>query len=1016
MEKASCGIRLCLTLLNLAVLNRCVLSSHIDFQVKCDTDLLRQFRIECITENGEVSHGRMVSHGTKCLVGCSHTGVSSRGYRVCRNGNWEGNVINCKENTPTVRFESNRNKRSIRRCTRKCSGWWWGKSCYNHCFYLPTIQCPTVPVIQYAARGNTYANVYWNSPTPSGGVGYLWFSQIRGLPSGSKFYGTQYHTILYQVVDAQGNRAFCSFYFQVKVRTCNTPTSPYNGAHSCSRYPVIYGDTCSFTCNIGYNVVGQKILTCGANESFNFPLPRCEAVKCTTPPLRITDGNITCPSNPIYQSLCSIQCNNGFAQSPRGSFSCNQYGRWVGTFRCTDVTPPVFDNCPQNIIVEADRNRTDTQVNWMVKASDNSNDVILEQTEGPDNSSRFTVGTHNISYTATDQSGHSVTCTFTVTVKGFACRPPTFVEDDMDLVSTCESLVVGGSCFMRCKHNKKLEGDSMITCEKDDNMQTYWKYLNLPTCVGEKCPNLTAPRYGALSCSKWNDGAFCSVQCSSRYQIGQGVQNLYICASTGIWGPSDSVPDCVRRRRGSGSSATNELYLNYDGSCEDAKEQIKQNFINKLMEKFEFLCRLEEGCAVENVQVICGGTRRRKRSSHSISKRSANEIVLVWDVIVKFNENKTYEEGIAEAENALKTVVAVIEIDIKNGTYDDLAPGVRTDKESLYTFPTDLVCDYGLKPNYQTNTCASCPTGTIYDKTNDNCQPCPLGTYQDEEASFICKRCPDGTTTQDVASTHQDNCTQICAAGYFSQTGIRPCSPCPLGTFQNQTHSTSCLRCPNGKTSLQEASTDVDSCKEFDFEFEDIGYIESGLTPRTNSSYDESYFSEFTFVALLQIKEQGMDISIQHNGVSYFSIHIGQQITVTISGVSKSVPSILDAWFHIVVTVSSTSTGVKLFSLGQLKTTTHIVSGTSIPGNGTFLHIQSRHGDRVTMRYLRVMSGLLTAGQISSLTNTCGLTDDEILFSLDVFDSLLIRNVSAVSPSTCDVINDCLSLPCGLHL
>ncbi|KAK6195487.1 hypothetical protein SNE40_000907 [Patella caerulea] len=1017
------GIRFCLTLLNLAVLNHRVLSSQADIQGKCDTDLLRQFRIECITENREVSRDQIVPHGTRCLISCSNdTSVSPRGLRICRNGNWEGSVINCKEKAPTVRFESNRNKRGVRRCTRTCRrGWWWSRRCHTHCFYLPEIQCPTVPLIQYAARSKTYVNVYWNYPTASGGVGHRSISQTRGLSSGSRFYGTQYHIIEYKVVDEQGNRAYCSFYFQVIVRKCNYPTRPYNGAYTCSKYPVIYGATCSFTCNIGYKLVGQTTLTCGAYRSFNFPPPRCETVKCTTPPLRITDGVITCPSNPIYQSLCSIQCNNGFAQSPRGSFSCNQYGRWVGTFRCTDVTPPVFDKCPQNMIVETDRNRTDAQVSWIVSATDNTNGVSLVKTEGPDNSSRLTVGTYTISYTATDQSGHSVTCSFTVTVKGLACKPPQFVEDDRDLVSTCVSLVVGASCSLSCKHNKKLEGDSIITCEKDDNMQTYWKYLNLPNCVGEKCPNLTAPRNGALSCSKWNDGAFCSVQCSSRYQIAQGVPELHICGSDGKWTPpenSERRPNCVRRKPGTGKSVTTELALYYDGSCEDAKDQIKQNFINKLNGRYQGLCKPEEGCTVQNVDVICGATERRKRSSkflHQISKRSAAVIYLVWDVVVKFSANKTYEEGVPEVENVITRVLAVIEIDIKNGTYDDLAPGVRTDRESLYTFPSELVCDLGLKPNYQTNTCASCPTGTIYDKIEDDCQPCPLGTYQDEEGSFICKRCPYGTTTQDVASTHQDNCTQICAAGYFSQTGIRPCSPCPLGTFQNQTHSTTCLRCPNGKTSLQEASTDIDSCKEFDFEFEDVGYIRSGLTPRTNSSYDESYLSEFTFVALLQIKEQGMDMSIQQNGVSYFSIHIGQQITVTISGVSKSVPSILGAWFHIVVTVSSTSTGVKLFSLGQLEKTTQFSSGTSIPRNGTFLHLQSRHGDRVTMRYLRVVSGLLTVGQIASLTNTCGLTDDDILFSLDVFDNLLIRNVSAVSPSTCDVTNDCLSSPCGNH-
>lgn len=76
-----------------------------------------------------------------------------------------------------------------------------------------------------------------------------------------------------------------------------------------------------------------------------------------------------------------------------------------------DITPPTIA-CPENITLSACQ---DTAT-WSVIATDNSQSVTVEQTAGPASGSTFAPGsTTTISYTATDASGNSTNCSFTVT-------------------------------------------------------------------------------------------------------------------------------------------------------------------------------------------------------------------------------------------------------------------------------------------------------------------------------------------------------------------------------------------------------------------------------------------------------------------------------------------------------------------------------------------------------------------------------------------------------------------------
>ena len=80
-----------------------------------------------------------------------------------------------------------------------------------------------------------------------------------------------------------------------------------------------------------------------------------------------------------------------------------------------DTDAPVISGCPGNINVNGFTNNS--VVNWTVPtALDNCTGVSIVRTSGPAPGSTFTMGTTPITYVASDGSGNTASCNFTVTV------------------------------------------------------------------------------------------------------------------------------------------------------------------------------------------------------------------------------------------------------------------------------------------------------------------------------------------------------------------------------------------------------------------------------------------------------------------------------------------------------------------------------------------------------------------------------------------------------------------------
>lgn len=258
------------------------------------------------------------------------------------------------------------------------------------------------------------AVVSWDPPTSSDLCSSTTISLIQGPPSGSTF-PLGVTMITYQAVDEAGNSSQCSF----------TVTVEYSDA------PVILGCLGNFS-------VPSEPGDCGANVTWTEPTV-----------------DLTCPNATITQT----------AGPPNGSFLT--VGTTVVTYTALDdagnssicsfnITvldqeAPVFSTCPSNISLSNDPGLCGASVAWTAPfANDNCSGVTVTQTSGAASGSFFPVGTTTITYTATDASGNTSACSFTITIIDdeaplAICTPTTIFLDELGSATLTPDQIDGGS-------------------------------------------------------------------------------------------------------------------------------------------------------------------------------------------------------------------------------------------------------------------------------------------------------------------------------------------------------------------------------------------------------------------------------------------------------------------------------------------------------------------------------------------------------------------------------------------
>jgi hypothetical protein len=85
-----------------------------------------------------------------------------------------------------------------------------------------------------------------------------------------------------------------------------------------------------YTCREGYIIVGRSYLICDVDERWNGPPPRCEPILCPNAPT-IPNGVVTISANlTVFGTKASYTCLSGYELIGDKTLTCNKAGYWDG--------------------------------------------------------------------------------------------------------------------------------------------------------------------------------------------------------------------------------------------------------------------------------------------------------------------------------------------------------------------------------------------------------------------------------------------------------------------------------------------------------------------------------------------------------------------------------------------------------------------------------------------------------------------------------------------------------------
>ncbi len=331
---------------------------------------------------------------------------------------------------------------------------------------MPTINnCPS-NLSYNTAPGTCNATATWTAPTASDNCPGVSISSTHS--PGSSF-NKGVTTVIYTATDMSGNTKTCSFTVTVTdnempminncpsnisvntapgvcnaVATWTAPTttdncpggsisSTHNSGSSFNKgvTTVIYTatdmsgntKTCSFTVTVTDNEM-PVINNCPSNISLNTSTGTCSATASWTAPT----ASDNCPGVSISSTHNSgTSFNKGVTTVTYTATDMSGNTKTCSfTVTVTDNEMPVINNCPSNISVNTAPGMCSATATWTAPtATDNCPGVSISSTHS--SGSSFNKGVTTVTYTATDMSGNTKTCSFTVTVN----------DNEMPMINNC---------------------------------------------------------------------------------------------------------------------------------------------------------------------------------------------------------------------------------------------------------------------------------------------------------------------------------------------------------------------------------------------------------------------------------------------------------------------------------------------------------------------------------------------------------------------------------------------------
>ncbi|XP_065899331.1 uncharacterized protein [Dysidea avara] len=301
---------------------------------------------------------------------------------------------------------------------------------------------------------------------------------------------------------------------------CPSLTDPSNGILTCSLGDdgvPSYEDTCSFTCNTGYELTGSATRTCQIDESWSGSETMCNRVPC--PSLAHPDnGTITCSLGddgvPSYEDTCSFTCNTGYELTGSPQRTCQSDGSWSGSpVSCTIMECPSSSLPMNSMLAESCSNTYQSMC-----------DLQCEEGFNGSGDPSFVCDVLNDGSVMWMTSGGGLNC------ERIQCN--TSLSSPSNGEVSCNSTGVSryeDQCSFSCDPGYELTGSSTRQCLSNES----WSGVDV-TCDILHCNNLTSTIENSILVNDCGCefGSVCSLGCETGYRpVGN---NMFTCDSVNV--------------------------------------------------------------------------------------------------------------------------------------------------------------------------------------------------------------------------------------------------------------------------------------------------------------------------------------------------------------------------------------------------------------------------------------------------------------------------------------------------
>ncbi|XP_068701381.1 sushi, von Willebrand factor type A, EGF and pentraxin domain-containing protein 1-like [Montipora foliosa] len=349
---------------------------------------------------------------------------------------------------------------------------------------------------------------------------------------------------------------------------CGALYSPVGGRFEparCTQFNAnVFGDRCVLKCIAGYVIsdISSAGITCGSSTKWEGTRAKCNAVTC--PKLSpIANGFLLPPSctstGGRYTNDCHYNCASNYELQGNVKRRCKADGTWGGTApTCKKIVVSPWISCPASIHKDLPKGQATTNVSseWGEPRSNLKPSEITISPPEISPSYQFPAKKTKVTWTASNSAG-SENCSIYVTIfdkeapKVTYCpanilkisdgkKAVTWVEakfSDNIKVTKIESSEASGDIFPLGTTNvhytaKDAAGNSNDECE-------FYVQLKRPSCYDP-----IGPTGGTKSCHFLGTTKWCTVTCTSGTVLYKPKSPFWTCES-GVWSPSDVIPDCV---------------------------------------------------------------------------------------------------------------------------------------------------------------------------------------------------------------------------------------------------------------------------------------------------------------------------------------------------------------------------------------------------------------------------------------------------------------------------------------